>query len=128
MPSMSSLAAHVLTLWRRRAAARGKAVEPPHAMGTLINDTLRRDLALAAEHVQSIRWLLEIAREHEQPIPGAALRNLELVSKHLCEMQQRIDTQISSAAPRQEPQAPPRPRRPSSGCHASPSGRSTPFG
>lgn len=97
---------------------------------------LRRGLSLAAEHVHSIRWLLEIAREHQQPIPAAALKNLELVSKHLCQMRRRIDggseevapeSEISEMAHRREFQTPPHPQRLSCGCHASPSDISTPF-
>jgi hypothetical protein len=57
----------------------------------LLRHTLRRDLELAAEHVHSIRWLFEIARQHKQPIPASALTNLDLVSKHLGEMQRRIE-------------------------------------
>jgi hypothetical protein len=50
-----------------------------------------RDLSLAGEHVHSIRTLLEIAHQHQQPIPSVALTNLELVSKHLAEIQRRFD-------------------------------------
>ena len=57
----------------------------------LLRQTLRRDLSLAVEHVHSIRWLLEIAQQHQQPIPRAALTNLELVWKHLGEMHRRIE-------------------------------------
>jgi hypothetical protein len=42
---------------------------------------------LAAERAHSIRWLLESAMQHKQPIPISALTNLNLVSKHLAEMQ-----------------------------------------
>jgi hypothetical protein len=59
--------------------------------GELLRSTLRRDLSLAAEHVHSIRWLLEIARQHNQPVPAAALTNLDLVLKHLSEMQHRVE-------------------------------------
>jgi len=43
-------------------------------MSGLLLSTLRRDLSLAAEHVHSIRWLLEIAMQHQQPIPRACER------------------------------------------------------
>lgn len=102
-------------------------------LNQLLRQTLRRDLSLAAEHVRSIRWLLEIARQHQQPIPGAALTNLELVSKHLCEMRRRIEAagdeaepDVSPMAHRPEIQPPPRPRQASFGCHVSPSDISTP--
>ncbi len=128
MPKMPSLAAYVLKLCGRREAAMEPVPQPARVMAALAGDTLQRDLALAAEHVNSIRWLLEIARQHDQPIPAAALRNLELVSKHLGEMRRRIDTEFNAAARRPELQALPRPRPPSFGCHASPSGRSAPCG
>ena len=60
-------------------------------LNELLRRTLRRDLSLAAEHVHSILWLLEIARQHQQPIPRAALTNLGLVSKHLAEIERRIE-------------------------------------
>lgn len=101
----------------------------------LLCGTMRRELSLASEHVHSIRWLLEIARQHQQPIPSAALTNLELVSKHLGEMQRRLDlasvepiseANISPSAHCQETRTPLRPRQPSFGCHVSPSDISTP--
>lgn len=81
-------------------------------------DTLRRDLSLAVEHLTSIHCLLEIAREYQQPIPTAALKNLELVSKNLGD----VLRQISAMACRPEPPPPPRPRLLSGECHTSPSG------
>ena len=57
----------------------------------LLRGTLQRDIGLAADHVHSIWWLLEIARQHNQPIPAAALTNLDLVSKHLREMLRLIE-------------------------------------
>lgn len=101
----------------------------------LLRCTLRRDLSLAAEHLHSIRWLLEIARQHQQPIPTAALTNLDLVSKHLGEMQRRIEApraetvaepDLSASAHLRETQSPLHPRPPSFGCRASPSDISTP--
>ncbi len=100
----------------------------------LLRRTLRRDLSLAAEHVHSIHSLLEIARQHQQPIPNAALTNLGLVSKHLVEIERRIedasgavDSPLSASANRRENQPPLRLRPPSFGCHVSPCDRSTPF-
>ena len=104
-------------------------------LGELLRQTLCRDLALAAEHVHSIRWLLEIARQHQQPIPTAALTNLDLVSKHLGEMRRRIEaaggetateSPVSALAHRQEIQSPLHPRPPSFECHVSPSDISMP--
>jgi hypothetical protein len=101
----------------------------------LLRHALRRDLELAAEHVHSIRWLLEIARQHQQPIPTSALTNLYLVSKHLDEMQRRIEvagkemaaeSTISAIARHREIQSPLHPRPPSFGCRVSPSDISTP--
>lgn len=98
----------------------------PPELDRLVADTLGRDLSLAAEHLRSIRCLLEIAREHRQPIPAAALTNLELVTRSLGEMQRQIRSargEVSAAADPAETPAPPRPRRPSSECRVSPSGR-----
>jgi hypothetical protein len=106
-------------------------------LNELTRYALQRDLALAAEHVHSIRCLLEIARQHQQVIPSAALTNLELVSKHLAVMQRRVEgaagnaaveSSVSEMAHRREIQSPLHPRLPSSGCHVSPSDMSTPFG
>lgn len=103
----------------------------------LLRHTLRRDLSLAAEHVQSIRCLLEITRQHQQPIPVAALTNLELVSKHLTELLRRIEVageatagapNVSASAPHSAIPSPLHPPRPSSGCHVFPSDISTPYG
>src|SRR5574340_227192 len=91
-------------------------------LSELLRRTLQRDLSLAAEHVHSIRWLLEIARQHQQPIPPAALTNLDLVSKHLAEIQRRIEavgddtaseSPVSAIAHHQEIQSPLHPRPPS---------------
>ena len=41
------------------------------------------ELALAIEHIQSIRVLLDVSASHNQPIPHAVLVNLDLVLKHL---------------------------------------------
>ena len=96
---------------------------------------LHLDLLLAAEHVDSIRGLLEIARQHQQPTPTSALTNLELLSKHLGEMQRRVETAsggtaakstISAFAHRREIPSPLHPQPPSFGCRVSPSDRSTP--
>src|SRR5690242_14648098 len=48
-----------------------------------LRTALHQELTLAAEHVQSIWWLLEIARQHQQPVPRAALTNLDLTLRHL---------------------------------------------
>jgi len=52
---------------------------------------LSGDLRLAADHVESIRALLEVSQTHQQPIPRAAFQNLELVSKHLREIDRQLD-------------------------------------
>ncbi len=94
---------------------------------------LSGNLRLAADHVESIKVLLEVSQAHQQPIPKAAFQNLELVSKHL----RQILTQLSADPRDSDPagftpdddspasQAPPRPDRPrlSFECHTSPSGR-----
>ncbi len=52
---------------------------------------LSGNLRLAADHVESIRTLLEVSQTHQQPIPRAAFQNLQLVSKHLREIQRQLD-------------------------------------
>lgn len=48
-------------------------------------------LELAADHVESIRVLLEVCQTHQQPIPRAAFHNLHLVSKQLREVLREIE-------------------------------------
>jgi len=50
------------------------------------------DLGLAADHVESIRALLEVSEAHRYPIPRDAFQNLELVSKHLRGVQRRLES------------------------------------
>jgi hypothetical protein len=54
-------------------------------------------LRLAADHVESIKALLEVSQTHRQPIPRAAFQNLELVSKHLRDIQKQVDAGPQSA-------------------------------
>ncbi len=54
------------------------------------------NLRLAADHVESIRVVLEVSQTHQQPIPRAAFQNLELVSKNLREIQRQLDTDAQS--------------------------------
>ena len=111
----------------------GSGSAPPD-VNELLRRTLRRDLSLAAEHVHSILWLLEIARQHQQPITSAALTNLDLVSKHLAEIERRIedasgafDSPVSACAHHRENRVPLHLGPPSFGCHVSPFDRSTPY-
>jgi hypothetical protein len=89
MPTKESLAAI------RAAAVNGmrrwlRIPDTPATDSTLDKNRLLNDLSLAAEHVHSIRCLVEIARQRQQPIPSAALTNLSLVSKQLDEICVRI--------------------------------------
>lgn len=59
---------------------------------------IRHELALAADHVHSIRILLEVSRSHDQPIPLSVLRNLELVGKHLRELESRSPEAAAESA------------------------------
>jgi hypothetical protein len=52
------------------------------------------NLRLAADHVESIKTLLEVSQSHQQPIPTAAFHNLELVSKNL----RAIERQFAAGA------------------------------
>jgi hypothetical protein len=58
---------------------------------------LSGNLRLAADHVESIRILLEVSQTHQQPIPRAALENLELVSKNLREIQRQLASELPAA-------------------------------
>ena len=96
-----------------------------------LRTALYRDLTLATEHLQSIWWLLEIARQHQQPVPRAALTNLDLTLRHLRELKKRIPIANQTSEPeigltdRQETLLPSHPR-PSFGGDVSPSDKSTP--
>jgi hypothetical protein len=62
---------------------------PANEPNALLSDKPRageqvpRVLALAIEHLESIRVLLEISDSHQQPLPRAVPTNLNLVLKHL---------------------------------------------
>lgn len=53
---------------------------------------LSGNLRLAADHLESIKTLLEVSQSHQQPIPRAAFQNLELVSKNLREIELQFPT------------------------------------
>lgn len=102
----SSMLAFVMYQWWRRTAA-GPArrsetdvnlpakaeeiieVPPGESSNGARYPAIRHELALAADHVHSIRVLLEVSRSHDQPIPLSVLRNLDLVGKHLRELERR---------------------------------------
>ena len=58
---------------------------------------LSGNLRLAADHVESIRTLLEVSQTHQQPIPRAAFQNLELVSKNLRDIERQFDADSQDA-------------------------------
>lgn len=114
MPPIAKLWSNTMHRWRNKTAAKTlrpqpraaiaveKAVppgEPPEADlrsgHSLAADSLSRrlsaDVGLAADHVESIRTLLEVSQAHQQAIPRAAFQNLELVSKHLRSLQRELD-------------------------------------
>jgi len=95
---------------------------------------LSTDVGLAADHVESIRALLEISQAHQQPIPRAVFQNLDLVSKHLRAIQRRLEAgrpdeqpelRLSSGEGPPACQESPRPRlqQVAFECRASPSDR-----
>jgi HAMP domain-containing protein len=53
----------------------------------MIENRVGRRLNLAAEHLASIVTLLTMSRDYRQPIPEAAIRNLELAMKDLREIE-----------------------------------------
>jgi hypothetical protein len=54
------------------------------------DENLLKEVALAIEHIRSIRALLEISQTHRQPIPLAVPHNLALVAKHLDNAQHQL--------------------------------------
>ncbi len=65
------------------AAAHQFAMASKLAAVAMIENRIGRRLALAAEHLSSIVTLLTLSRDYQQPIPEAAIRNLELAVKDL---------------------------------------------
>ncbi|MGE5570213.1 MAG: HAMP domain-containing protein [Rhodospirillales bacterium] len=72
---------HEWTSTAHRCAANSKL-----AAAALIENRVGRRLNLAAEHLASIVTLLALCRDYKQPIPEAAIRNLELAIKDLREI------------------------------------------
>ncbi len=70
-----TLAAHQFATTSRLAAV------------AIIETRIGRRLNLATEHLASIVTLLTLSRDYHQPIPEAAIRNLELAMKDLREIQ-----------------------------------------
>ncbi len=117
--------------------------EPPEAgldnsdhgvAGTPFCRRLSADVGLAADHVESIRALLEVSQAHQQAIPRAVFQNLEMVSKYLRRIQQELDIWQTDERERSVlnseeallalPASPrPRPQPLSFECRASPSDR-----
>jgi|SRR6185312_5937005 len=62
----------------------------------LIGNRFVRRAKLAAEHVTSIRALLEVARKNEQKIPDVVFTNLNLVAKDLQQLEAEFDSQFSA--------------------------------
>ena len=56
----------------------------------VVDENLLQEVALAIEHIRSIRVLLEISQAHRQPIPPAVPHNLALVAKHLDNAQHQL--------------------------------------
>jgi hypothetical protein len=60
------------------------------------SEQVLRELALAMEHLESIRVLLEISDSHQQPVPRAVPTNLRLVLKHLRSAGRQLDVETQS--------------------------------
>jgi hypothetical protein len=82
---LATVTAAVIT----HAADSQRPTVPPPAISPARPSHLSRpplaaaELALAIEHIQSIRVLLGISSSHRQPVPHGVLVNLDLVLKHL---------------------------------------------
>lgn len=68
-----------------------RGIEESRPAAAVQTSELLSDVALAADHVESIRALLEVSTTHQQPIPRAALQNLEMVSKQLRRIERKLD-------------------------------------
>jgi hypothetical protein len=85
--------------WRRFSRCETRDLSPADKARAMcpdcepVNQNLVRELALAIEHIQSIRILLEISSTHQQPIPRAVPANLSLVAKHLRKACIRLSTE-----------------------------------
>lgn len=75
-----------------------RGIEESRPAATVEASELRSDVALAADHVESIRALLEVSTTHQQPIPRAALQNLEMVSKHLRRIERKLNPSLRAEA------------------------------
>jgi hypothetical protein len=64
--------------------------EADRDLGLELAAGLSGNLRLAADHLESIKTLLEVSQSHQQPIPRAAFQNLELVSKNLRDIERQI--------------------------------------
>jgi hypothetical protein len=90
------LATALTWYWRSLSSARmdpepSAIPRAPHEnIPPTMDENLVREVALAIEHIRSIRVLLEISRAHRQPIPPAVPHNLALVAKHLENAQQQL--------------------------------------
>jgi HAMP domain-containing protein len=62
----------------------------------LLGSRFVRRAKLAADHVTSIRALLETARKNDGKIPDAVFTNLNLVAKDLKQLEAEFDTQFSA--------------------------------
>ena len=62
----------------------------PELAAISLSGELSGNLRLAADHLESIKTLLEVSQSHQQPIPRAAFQNLELVSKNLRAIERRL--------------------------------------
>lgn len=65
---------------------------------SLIGQRLIRKVKLAADHIASLTVLLTVAKEHDQPVPDAALRNLELAAKDLNSIEAEFEAQFERGA------------------------------
>jgi hypothetical protein len=67
-----------------------------------LRSVLRRDLALAIEHVYGIRWLIEFARERRYAVPSGALERLDRVATDLEELQRRLSEDSTGSSSSEE--------------------------
>ncbi len=60
----------------------------------IIGKRLVRKVKLVREHLLAIRGLLEVAHEHRESVPEAALRNLDAAAESLASLESEFDTEF----------------------------------